>query len=124
MTRARPPASAGRPGLVVAGRRGARAALVVVAGRAVGERGAGEVGHVLLLPRPARGRPGRRRLDDDVVQPSVPLGRHAARLDLAVVDHPALLAPTAEAARAGAVAVVAIAELVAADRRAAQPGVE
>ena len=40
-----------RPGLVVAGRRRALAALVVVAGRAIAQRRAGHVGQMRLLPR-------------------------------------------------------------------------
>src|SRR5690348_11772226 len=107
--------SARDPRLVVAGRRRAAPALEVVARRPVGAGGAGQIRQMLLLPGAARRAARRRRLLDDMVQPGVPLRRHLGGLGLALVEHPALLAAAGEAARPGLVAVVRVAERVAAD---------
>src|SRR5580698_10362036 len=74
------------PGFVVA--RGGRAVptLVVMAGRAIAQRGPGQVWQMRLLPGVARGL-GQRRIRG-VVQPGVPLGRNFGGLGLPLVDHP------------------------------------
>src|SRR5689334_18647530 len=116
--------SARHPRLVVAGGAGAVAALVVVARRPVGPGRSGQVGQMLLLPRPARRAARRRRFLDDVMQPGMPLRRHLGSLGLALVEHPALLAGAGETASTLLVAVVFVAERIAADLVAAQPCVE
>src|SRR5262249_13794075 len=84
-----------------------------------GKVGAAEVALVLLLPGIARQAALRRRFMDGVVQPAVPVGRHARGLGLAVVDHPALAPPAGDCAL---VLIVAIALIVAADQLAAHFG--
>src|SRR6185312_6807319 len=57
-----------------------------------------------------------RRLRKSVMEPAMPIGWHPARLDCAVVDHPA--------AGAVLVLIIAVAEGVSADGRAVQPGMQ
>src|SRR3546814_5973913 len=111
--------STGCPRLVVARRTGALAAAVFVPGRTVGEGGAGQVRLVRLLPRPPRA-VGLGYVVDRIVQPSVPFGRDARRLDLTVVDDPA--PPPPRAVLLAPLLVIAVAELVRADRLTLPPG--
>src|SRR5260221_12470981 len=95
------------------------------AGRAIGKRRAAEIGLMLLLPGIMRPLAGLRRRIDGVVEPGMPLRRHARRLDLAIIKHPApLAAPHAAAANqlpATLLPVVSIAELVGAGQLAPPP---
>src|SRR5215510_3022697 len=85
--------------------------------RAVGEIGAAQIAQVVLLPSLTRQAARRRRSVRGVVQPSMPVGRHARGFGLALVNHPAL----APAARAHPlVLIIAIALIVFADKLAAQ----
>src|SRR5579885_768099 len=116
------------PRLVIPGRFGAvyapqnRARWPVCDGRAA------QIRHMLLLPGIMRPLARPRRRVDRVVQPGVPLRRHARGLDLAVIEPPAPLAarhaaaPDESAPRL--LAVIAIAELVGADQLALPPGEE
>src|SRR3546814_1643433 len=60
--------------------------------RPIGLNGAGEVRLVVFLPGMPVGTAFRRNGVGGVVQPGMPLRRHAAGLDLAFVGHPAPLA--------------------------------
>src|SRR5262245_51212046 len=90
-----------------------------MAGRPVGMVGAGEVGHVLLLPRPARQVVGRRRYIGGVMQPAIPLRRHARGLGHTVVHHPTLATTAGDLTL---VLVIAIAFGIGADQFAAHLG--
>src|ERR1700756_2241634 len=114
-----------RPRLVIASRWRAMAAAQHPAGRAIRERRACQIGLMRLLPGIMRPLTGFRRRVDGVMQPGMPLRRHARGLDLAVIDDPASL-PARHATAANQLSVtllpvVAVAELVGADQLALPP---
>src|SRR3954451_6453817 len=111
---------AGSPGLVVAPRGPPRAADIVMPGRAIGVRRAGQVGQVVLLPEVALLL--RQRLGHRVVQPGVPFRRHGGRLLGAGEDHPAAGA-VVDRLRLSALEIE-IAEAVTADLAAGERGGE
>src|SRR5215472_1798577 len=84
---------------------------------------------MLLLPGIFRlGLARRRRRVDGMMQPAMPLRRHARGFGDAVIEHPAPLAARHAAAfderAAGLLAVIAVAELIGADQLSLEPGVK
>src|SRR5215469_2440443 len=115
-----------RPGLVVADGAGARPAFQHRTGRAIGGRRAGQIRLMRLLPRINRLVGVGRYAVGRMVQPSVPHRRHARRVLVALIDHPAAFAALAPAAAferpMATFAIIAVAERVGADALALEPG--
>src|SRR5690606_5841719 len=97
----------------------ALAAAVIVAGRSIGEGGAGHVRLVRLLPGATR-TVGLRHLVRRIVQPRMPFRGNARRFHLAVIDDPAAAAHAA--ILPAPLLVVAVSELVRADMLTLPPG--
>src|SRR6185437_8489584 len=114
------------PWLVIAGGGRPLATAQHRARRPVSGRRAGQVRHMLLLPRVFELVRILRRLIGRVMEPAVPLRRHARGFDFAGIDHPAPFAAR-PAAAADELArptqpVIAIAGLVSPDQLAVEPG--
>src|SRR5258705_13674616 len=109
------------PGLVVAGRGGAAAARQRRAGRPVSRRRPRQVRDVRLFPFARRVAFLGRRDIDSVVQPAMPVRRHARGLGITVVDHPAPLKAERRGDLAADGAIIAITLLVRADQFAKPP---
>src|SRR6185312_16374631 len=105
-----------RPGLVIAGRARAAALREGRTGRPIGERRAGQIRPVRLLPFPWRIAFLSRRYVDGVMHPAMPGRRDGRGLGIAVVDDPAPLKAERGIDLATLGAEITVAELVGADR--------
>src|SRR5882757_2219416 len=110
-----------RPGLVVAGRSRPAAARQRRAGRPVRCRRPRQVRDVRLFPFARRVAFFGRRDIDGVMQPAMPVRRHARGLGITVVDHPAPLKAERRVDLAADGAIIAITLLVRADQFAKPP---
>src|SRR5260370_7908863 len=110
------------PRLVVAGGLGSAALRKSRPGRPMGGGRAGEVGPVRLPPAARCHLFRGRQFVDRMMQPAMPCRRHAGGFDDAAIDHPAPLETQHRIDLAALGAVVAVAELVLAHKRAIARG--
>src|SRR5437899_5105716 len=99
--------SVGDPRFVIVAGLRALAAFEHMAWRTVGQRRAGQVGLMFLLPRPLR-LVARRRRHRTAMQPAMPFGRNLGGLGRAVIEHPAPFAVVQETLAAEIAIAIAV----------------